>query len=269
MKHNISQKPYLVKSSLTWRDLVLRCMQNCSLRYTLHVDYGVKGTSQNPGTWQNILEICDTRWWVKTTIWVPRKLAVCSPWFLRCSLDEVCGEWNATYLKNQHVTKFFLFGDMQCILMGEIKIYDPFPQMGMFAIHVLFHLSCDACTTTWWILFLRYVYRLGQVCHGRNATYLKNHTQSSHHWHGRTWFWGACRIALWDICCTLTTMWREHLKIQARDKIFWRYVTHVGGEMKTTIWVCKKLVVCSTWFLGCGLGEVCHGRNTTYLKNRT
>jgi len=73
---------------------------NCSLRYMLHVDCNVKGTSQNPGTWQIFLEICDTRWWVKTTIWIPRKLVVCSPWFLRCSLDEVCGEWNATYLKN-------------------------------------------------------------------------------------------------------------------------------------------------------------------------
>ena len=54
-----------------------------------------------------------------------------------------------------------------------------------------------------------------------------------------TWFWDACRIALWDICCTLTTMWREYLKIQARDKNFfwdmWRTLV-----VKTTILVCKS-----------------------------
>ena len=79
-KRNISPKLYLVKLSLTWRDVVLTCIapwvqrkkpwQNWSLRYMLHVEYNVKGTSQNPGTWRKFLEICDARWWMKSTSWV-------------------------------------------------------------------------------------------------------------------------------------------------------------------------------------------------------
>jgi len=122
-KCNIFQKPYSVKSSLTWYDLVLRCMQNCSLGYTTHVDYNVKGTSQNPGTWQNFLETCDACWWVKSK----STIHICNMW-------EVCNPCFASVFRVM-----------------------PAQQLDGY-----------------WLL--RYVYSFGEVCHGRNATHLKNCT---------------------------------------------------------------------------------------------
>ena len=130
----------------------------------------------------------------------------------KCSLRYILHVVNGTYLTNQHVTNF-LFGDMWRTLMGEVKIYDSCPQnMGCFPCMFCFRLSCDASTTTWWILVF-------EIC----VVWMKCVTDETQHISksvqvivdmARPGFEMHCpwvqhknrgKMGLWDICCTLTT----------------------------------------------------------------
>ena len=83
-----------------------------------------------------------------------------------------------------------------------------------------------------------------------------------------TWFWDACRIALWDICCTLTTTWREHLKIQPRDRIFLeicdaRWCWKLRSKFAKGWWL--VVVVFEMWFRWSLLRTKCNASQKPYL----
>jgi len=80
-------------------------------------------------------------------------------------------------------------------------------------------------------------------------------TVFSHRWHGGTWFWDTCKIALWDICCTLTTMWREHLKIQAMSMCIdcqREVARHADSSWR---WMNNVLPVVASWTKSCIVGK--------------
>jgi len=70
----------------------------------VYVDYNVKGTSQNPATWHNFLQICDARWWWK----LRSKFA--KGWLLVVrGFWDMCIVWMKSVTdETQHISKFVL-----------------------------------------------------------------------------------------------------------------------------------------------------------------
>jgi len=133
----------------------------------LHVDYNVKGTSQNPGTWQNFLEIRDARWW-----WRLKSECAKSWWFVVCSFCDVV-RVKSVANEMQHISKTSMeICDARWWVKSKSTIH---VRKMWYVCNPCFVFICRVTPpqqlSGFW--FLRYVYSFGEVCHRRNSTYLK------------------------------------------------------------------------------------------------
>jgi len=203
----------------------------------LHVNYNVKGTYLKNQTRAKIcLAICDAHWWVKSTIQV----------------REVCGCWDTCWM---HVTKLVFEICAARWLQCEWNMSKKPGTRWNWVFEI-----CSARSRQWQDVVLRYIApwvqckknhgKIGlwdirrmltvlwreRISKTRHATKLVLEIRSAR---SRQWKdvvfrcippWVRCKkvafgIGLWDRFCMLTTMWREHLRNQARDICFgnmWR-----------------------------------------------